>query len=118
MMFPTRSELISSLHRLRKNACAYGGADRCDCKYGCENPMFGESCGCPELRAAAEIIRRMSGKQYRDLVAGLPDANGSCTDGACTSVKRRSKPSATSSRALGPLRAASSLVSRLLGSPR
>lgn len=70
MFFPTRSELISSLTRLRRNACAYGGVDRCDCKYGCETPMFGEQCGCPELRAAAELIGRMSGAEYARLVGG------------------------------------------------
>lgn len=70
MFFPTRSELISALERLRRNACAYGGVERCDCKYGCETPMYGEACGCPELRAAAELIRRMSGKEYSELIEG------------------------------------------------
>jgi len=89
MIFPTRSELLHSLERLRLNICAYGGANdgRCDCKYGTSTPAYGEENGCPELKAAHAIISRMSGKQYRELV--LQQAAKAGRDSECLPQFRR-----------------------------
>ena len=51
-------DIIAGLEGIRKCLCAYGPhASTCDCKYGGPKNDGGEETGCPELRAAIEILK-------------------------------------------------------------
>lgn len=49
-----QAELLNNLEDLRKRLCPYVGGTSCDCKYGASGK--GEQTGCPELRAAMELL--------------------------------------------------------------
>ncbi len=54
---PDVAQVIRGLEAVRRSVCAYGpNADRCDCKYGRSDKIQGEQTGCPELRAAIDMI--------------------------------------------------------------
>ena len=50
-------ELLEGLGRLRRRLCNYQASDEhgCDCKYGATGR--GEQSGCPEVRAAIELLK-------------------------------------------------------------
>ena len=53
-----REEYLKDLEKLRSQLCCYGPqAKHCDCKYGADIKAGGEETGCPEIRAAIEIIK-------------------------------------------------------------
>lgn len=61
----TKSELLDSLERLRRQVCQYAG-DRCDCKFG--GPLSGERTGCPELATVSDLVRNLSAKEFSDIL--------------------------------------------------
>jgi len=66
----TPKEIARTLEIIRTSSvCAYGKSTRCDCKYNIyQSPFLSEHNGCPEMRAAIEILKRMNGEEMHKVL--------------------------------------------------
>jgi hypothetical protein len=61
-----RDEMIRVVGVVQRSVCSYGGASRCDCKFGVgERLTMGEvGCGCPEMRTLQVVLLGLSKREY------------------------------------------------------